>query len=192
MGNVLLDYNPDYSLSVFCDTDESRAVIKKELFEGREWVMGDLGLITKEERHKMVEERIPEKYRKEFKNVSDNWDICMVPLDGAKEFCNYLKINGYKIYILSNASTEFYTYFTRHFSLDFFDGYTVSCDIHIIKPDERIYRHILEKYGLKAEECVFVDDRQDNVSGAEKVGINGFVFKNDFEKLKNYIKENAG
>jgi len=48
----------------------------------------------------------------------------------------------------------------------------------VIKPDPRLYRILLDRYGLKAEECVFIDDNPANVAGAEAVGIKGILFKN--------------
>ncbi len=46
MGNVLLEYNPDICLNHFLENSEDRAIIKKELFEGPEWIQGDLGYLT--------------------------------------------------------------------------------------------------------------------------------------------------
>jgi putative hydrolase of the HAD superfamily len=46
------------------------------------------------------------------------------------------------------------------------------------KPDVRIYQILLDRYGLKAEECVFIDDRQSNIDAGEKVGIRGILFEN--------------
>ena len=53
----------------------------------------------------------------------------------------------------------------------------------MLKPSEEIYRHILNKYNLKAEECLFVDDLEANVEGAKKVGLHAEVFKNDYDAL---------
>ena len=107
----------------------------------------------------------------------------MVPLKGAKEFCDYLKNKGYRLYVLSNASDKFYIYFPRFLPLDYFTGYVVSCDIHMLKPNEEIYKHILEKYNLKAEESLFIDDIEKNVEGAKKVNINAEVFKGDYDAI---------
>ena len=45
-----------------------------------------------------------------------------------------------------------------------------------MKPDPAIYRLALERFGLKPAEAVFIDDRADNVAGAEAVGVRGLVF----------------
>ncbi len=48
MGNVLLDYNPEVSLQLFLDNEKDRQIIRKELFEGPEWIQGDLGRMDNE------------------------------------------------------------------------------------------------------------------------------------------------
>lgn len=183
MGNVLLDFDPCTQLNAACRSDEAKQTLIKELYGGEEWIQRDLGNITLEELYSGVAARIPQEYHEDLRRCIDIWHEFMIPLDGAKEFLQKVKENGFRVYILSNASEDFYTYFTKHFDLDFFDGYVVSADIHIIKPDERIYRYILEKYGLKAEECLFIDDREDNVQGAESVGIKGFRFRNNYDEI---------
>lgn len=183
MGNVLFDYNPDVILNMFCSSDEEKEIIRKELFDGPEWLMGDKGDIKDRERYDLVKVRVPEKHREALRNCAFKWDLCMKPLPGAEEFCRTVKERGYGIYVLSNASDLFYEYFPRLLPLDFFDGVYVSSDHLMLKPDEKIYRTFLEKYGLNAEECLFIDDREENVQGAKAVGFNGWVFDGDYEKI---------
>ena len=86
--------------------------------------------------------------------------------------CAALKEKGYKIYLLSNYSEELFHVHTKGAKfLDVLDGEVVSYQVHALKPDREIYEILLEKYSLKAEECLFFDDRMDNVEGAKKVGI---------------------
>ena len=183
MGNVLLDFNPDAVLDKFCSSDEEKEVIRKELFEGPEWKMGDKGEIKDRDRFDLIKDRVPEKYHKALRDCADKWDVCMIPLPGAREFCEYVKLHGFRIFVLSNASDLFYEYFPRLLPLDFFDGVFVSSDYLMLKPDPVIYETFLLKYGLKADECLFIDDRKENVSGAKIVGFNGFCFDGDFEKI---------
>lgn len=184
MGNVLLDYNPQVCLDAFCDSEEEKNIIRKELFQGPEWVMGDLGQIKDNERYDLVKMRVPERHWKALKECCNKWDICMVPLDGAREFYNYVKEKGYGIYVLSNASDKFYEYFENFLPLGYFDGIVVSADIRMIKPDRRIYEFFLSKYNLKPNECLFIDDRLENVEGAMAVGMQAYEFKNDYEAIK--------
>lgn len=187
MGNVLLDYNPDVCLKLFVVSEEDRQLIRRELFEGPEWVQGDLGEILDVERFAGVSLRVPERLHKELKLCVEKWDVCMVPLPGAKEFCEYAREQGYRLYVLSNASDAFYRYFPAFAPLDYFDGIVVSSDIHILKPDIRIYQYLLEQYKLLPEECFFIDDREDNVEGAKSAGMNAAVFRGDFEEMKHLI-----
>lgn len=187
MGNVLLDYNPDFVLDTFCSSEEEKDVIRKELFNGPEWKLGDRGDIKDKDRFDIVKVRVPEQYHEALKNCADKWGICMTPLAGAREFCEYVKESGRGIYILSNASDLFYDYFPKFLPLDFFDGVYVSSDVHMLKPDVEIYEAFLEKYGLKGDECLFVDDREDNVSGAKKAGLNIFRFGGDYGAVINYL-----
>ena len=113
MGNVLLDFNPEFVLDHFCSSEEEKNIIRKELFEGPEWALGDRGDIKDKDRFDLVKGRVPEKYHEALRSCCDKWDICMYPLEGAKEFCEYVKEHGYGIYVLSNASDLFYTYFPR-------------------------------------------------------------------------------
>ena len=183
MGDVLLDFRHELVMDQFCSSEEEKDVIRRELFEGPEWPLGDRGDIKDKDRYDLVKVRVPEKYHEALKNCALHWDICMDPLEGAKEFCETVKEKGYKIFVLSNASDLFYVYFPKFLPLDFFDGVFVSSDYLMLKPDVEIYKTFLNKYGLKGEECLFIDDRQDNIEGAGKAGLNTFRFEGDYEKV---------
>ena len=185
MGNVLLDFNPDISLQKFIDNKSDQELIRQELFLGPEWIRGDLGEITNSQRFDSVSKRIPTRLHYALKQCVEHWDICMEPIPGAKEFCSYIKEKGYGIYILSNACNKFYEYFPKNFlPLEYFDGVVVSSDIHIIKPNPHIYEHLLQTYDLKAEECLFIDDRAENVEAARQVGMPAEVFDGCFGTIK--------
>lgn len=189
MGNVLLDFNPEFVLNTFCSSDEEKDVIRRELFEGPEWLMGDRGDIKDKDRFDLVSPRVPSKYHDALRKCADNWGICMTPLDGAEDFCKYVKDHGYGIYVLSNASDLFYDYFPKFLPLDFFNGVFVSSDHLMLKPDVEIYKAFLEEYDLKGDECLFVDDREDNVLGAREAGMNGFQFMGDHDEVIRLLKE---
>ncbi len=188
MGNVLLRFDPEVSLNLYCKTEEARNIIRKELFEGPEWIQGDYGTITNEERFEPVSRRVPKEYHKELYQCIMGWDICMEPIPGAMEFCEYVKKSGYGIYVLSNADNTFHDYFPRFAPEAWFDGVMVSSDVHMIKPDIKIYTYFLKTYCLRAEECLFVDDRPENIEGAKKAGIPGMIFTGDFQPIKKKIE----
>lgn len=184
MGNVLLKFDPEVSLRQYCETEEIRDIIRRELFEGPEWIMGDYGTITNDERFEPVSKRVPVSFHRHLKDCVDYWNICMQPIPGAKAFCEYIKSRGYGIYVLSNACNTFYDYFPRFAEVSYFDGVMVSSDVHLIKPDIKIYQLFLDTYHLIPEECLFIDDREENVKGAGKAGMQAIVYTGDFEPIK--------
>ena len=59
--------------------------------------MSDAGEISDKDKFEKVKHKVPEKYHEALKNCADNWDQCMIPLKGAKEFCDYIKyVNSLK------------------------------------------------------------------------------------------------
>ena len=184
MGNVLLNYSPLYSVEKLCRSDEAKEIILREFFGGPEWIETDRGTMTPEERYISVRKRIPECFHEDFDAVSVGWDICMTPLDGALSFLEHIKENGFGLYLLSNASSEFYRYFPRAIDPGMFDGIVVSSDIKLIKPDMRIYEYLLDKYRLTPGECLFIDDRADNAAAAEKTGMQALVFTGDYREAE--------
>lgn len=187
MGNVLLDYDPEVCLDYFLDKEADRAIIRRGLFGGPEWEQGDLGYLTDLERFYKVRGRVPERLHGALKSCAVDWTMCMLPVPGMKEFCDRQKEEGRRLYVLSNASSSFYDYFPRFAEFSYFDGIVVSCDIHMIKPDEGIYKYILEKYRLLPKECFFLDDREENVEAARRAGMRAAVFDRDIEAVERCI-----
>lgn len=90
-----------------------------------------------------------------------------------------LKGKGYRLLGLSNWSTKVFDImdkFPRIFGL--LDGYLVSHKVHLLKPHKEIYEAFCQKFDVKPEECVFIDDKPANIEGAKTVGMSGIVFKN--------------
>lgn len=188
MGNVLLKFNPYISLDTYCENEDEKKIIYQELFKGPEWIMGDEGRITNGQRFETVKQRVPERLHRTLKLIVENWDMCMQPVEGAKEFYSMVKEKGYKTFILSNACNRFYHYFPTQYDLDSFDGVVVSSDVKMIKPNPSIYEYILKTYHLNPEESLFIDDVKENVEAARNAGMKGIIFRNDYEEVKEFIK----
>ena len=82
-------------------------------------------------------------------------------------------------------------YWPRIEASQFFDGTLISADEGLMKPQPEIYRLILERFGLKAEESFFIDDLPSNIEGAFYCNMPGAVFYNDVAKLRQDLR-NAG
>lgn len=101
-----------------------------------------------------------------------------------------LQRQGYKLGVLSNMPYEFLERYKQDIPPFVKADYAVfSCNVHIIKPDARIYKLELDGLGVKPEEAVFFDDLQKNIDAAKALGINGILWekfdqaKAEFEKL---------
>ncbi len=88
-----------------------------------------------------------------------------------------LRASGIRTAILSNMPLALREYLERCCPwLPAVDHSTYSCDVRMTKPDPRIYRHCLEGLGVDAGDAVFLDDREENVEAARRVGIQGILF----------------
>lgn len=100
-----------------------------------------------------------------------------------------LKKQGLKVYVLSNFSEKIWKECIDALEFyEFTDGGIISYKEHLIKPDQAVYQLLLERYGLCADECVFIDDLEENVKAARLCGINGIVFKN-YEQAKKELND---
>ena len=97
--------------------------------------------------------------------------------DGNQAMLRNAKAAGYSVYYLSNIPEDVLALLKERGVLDRFDGGVASCEVHINKPDPRIYQALLDKYGLKASECVFIDDNLANVQAAFTLGFVGIRMK---------------
>ena len=83
------------------------------------------------------------------------------------------------LYAITNFSHEFWAPFRAREAaiFDLFDDIVVSGEERLVKPDPRIYRLALDRFGLAPDEAIFIDDRADNVAAAEALGIPGHLFE---------------
>lgn len=121
--------------------------------------------------------RYPE-YRQALALYRDRWrDMLTGEMPGMRDIIVELRVKGYEVYGLTNWSMETFPQAREHFSiLQMIDRYVVSGAEHLVKPDPRLFQVLLDRYGLKAEECTFVDDNPVNVEAARRMGMCGIVF----------------
>jgi putative hydrolase of the HAD superfamily len=81
--------------------------------------------------------------------------------------------------VINNEATEINAYRIQKFGLrDIFSAFFSSCYVRMRKPDVGIYQMASRVMQRGADECIFVDDRAENVEGARKAGMNGIHFQN--------------
>ena len=97
----------------------------------------------------------------------------------AESWIRSLQTEGFRVFCLSNISDLIYNGCQSELGfLHLVDGKVLSWLERMIKPDTAIYRLLLVRYQLRAEECVFLDDSTVNVAAAISVGLHGIVFQN--------------
>lgn len=113
-------------------------------------------------------------------------------IEGMVSVIRRLKMAGYGVYGLTNWSAETFPMVRDTYPVfQEFDGIVVSGEEHLLKPDAAIYKCLLERYALQAEESLFVDDNADNVAGARNVGMKAIQFTSA-EELERELKDVFG
>ena len=183
-GGVVCTFSQDAILDDFC-TGEAHARLKPVLF--RSWQALDEGTADYEEYVAETLKLLDGEDKQIARRFFREWHRSMRPIPGVWALIGELKARGYGVYLLSNASTWFAGHLDDYPILRLFDGRLISAPEKMAKPEERIYRLALERFGLNAAETLFVDDRAENTEAAERVGIAGYVFDGDAEKLRERI-----
>lgn len=98
--------------------------------------------------------------------------------DYAIDWVRELKAKGYRVFYLSNFAQKAEEDCSDALAfIPYMDGGILSWKERMIKPDPKIYRLLLERYGLEAQESVFIDDLAENVESAVNQGMHGIVFE---------------
>lgn len=189
MGNVLIYFDRNLFMDRLGVSEEDKKLLMREVFVSLEWARMDRGSMTDEEAAESVCRRLPQRLHDTARKLVGMWDRPILPIPGMYELVEELKGKGYGIYLLSNASLRQHDYWPRIEASRFFDGTLISSDEGVVKPQPEIYRLIMQRFGLKAEECFFVDDVPANIEGAYFCGIPGAVFHNDVKLLRKNLRD---
>lgn len=187
MGGVLFKWDPMAMARRVCDCDDDVRLLAKEIFGSQEWALQDAGAVDEDTVVWTSKARVPRRLHAHVDELVRHWHDHRVPVDGMDELVRDLKSAGYGVYLLSNAGESFSRYQAQLPARSCFDGMVVSCYEHVVKPDARIYRTLLDRYGLLARECLFVDDTFRNVLGARRVGMRGLLFRGSADELRTFL-----
>jgi len=189
LGGVLIDWNPEY---VYLKEFNGDRIKMKWFFDNictPSWnEQQDEGKLMK----KATQERVklfPE-YKRLIEMFYGRWEeMLKEEISGTVKILENLKRNNYRLIALTNWSAETFPIAIKKYKfLKLFEGIVVSGEIKMLKPFKEIYDFTLKKYNLDPKECVFIDDRLENIQGAVRCGINGIQFESH-EKLINKLKK---
>lgn len=190
MGQVLIEFDPAYFIQRIGITDpEDTALLTKVVYKSVEWARMDRGSLTEAQACEIMCKKVPERLHDAVRKLTVDWSRPIVPVKGMADVVKELKENGYRIYLLSNASYGQKDYWPDIPGSEYFDGRVVSAEESIIKPQPEIYRLICGRYHLEPSECVFIDDAIQNCEGAFYCGIQPIVFRGDAAELRRDLAE---
>lgn len=190
IGGVLEKFEWENYLSKYFDK-KTIEVLTKVTWKNPCWREFDLNNIPFEDIVKKMISSAPD-YEKEVRFVFEHLGECISIQPYAIPLITELKEKGYRVFYLSNYFE--YLMDANRDAISFIpytDGGVFSCDIHLAKPDTEIYRFFCKKFALDPSECLFFDDRLENVEGAKAAGMNAIVFKNydqAFSDAASYLK----
>ncbi len=187
-GQVIVKFEPEFMTKAYINDSKDVKAVEDIIFDRLYWDKLDEGTITDDEVKQGICSRLPERLKEKACLVYDNWYKNLPFIDGIPELLKEIKANGGKLYLLSNISKGFAENYKNvpeiSEILNLFDGLVFSGPIGIVKPNKEIFEHLLLKYNLGPEECVFIDDNKNNINGAKNVGINAILFDGDVSRLK--------
>jgi len=151
----------------------------------------DEGSITRDEYRTRLLSEIPERLHSIALEAADYHITALPMVQGIPELLTELKGMGYSLYITSNLDAYHTAQMYTCPIADYFDGMIFSSEIGVRKPHREYFLAACERFGVAPETCLFIDDLEENVKGAEALGIKGFVFRGDASAARRFILENS-
>lgn len=182
IGNVILNFELLSVLSRFTNNKEEQKFIMDNIINSPEWLghaLIDTGYIRKEDAIEIVKDRTNHVNDELISDFWNNYNQYASVNKQVLDLIKKLKDKGYKIYLLSNINPYTYDFVKISGLFDIVDGYVLSYREHMIKPYESIYKTLISRYSIKPNESLFVDDKEENVKTANKLGILGRNVKPD-------------
>ena len=190
MGNVLIRFDPELFMTREGITrPKDREILIQELFRSLEWARMDRGELREETAEPLILARIPDRLKDSARRLLYDWSDPRDVIEGMEELARRLKAAEYGIFLLSNASVRQHVYWPHYSVSRLMDGTLISADVRMVKPCREIYEAFLEKFGLKGEECLFIDDAAMNVAGAIGCGWEGIVFHGSAAELEGQLRK---
>ena len=173
VGDVLIEYRWKQMLMDYGLEEDDAIRVGREMFDDPErlWSIFDLGTLTQEDVIRQFQKKHPED-AEVIAWFINHGEYMHVPRPGVWKLVHQLKEAGYKLYILSNYPEKLFKKHTEYadFMADM-DGVLVSYMNKKAKPSPEIFAELCQRFGLVPEECLFFDDREENVRGAIDFGI---------------------
>ena len=187
-GNTIAVFEPKEIIKSFGITDEYKvSLLNEKAFDRKYWDKLDSGELSQEDFIKNVKSDLPSELHSDAEKICNGWITKLPYIEGMEKLIKKLKNDGFKLYILSNISRHFAENYEKDGIFKLFDGLVFSAEIGMVKPDENIFKYILNKYSLVPKETVFIDDNESNINAAKLLNINAYLFDGQTDKAEAFI-----
>jgi FMN phosphatase YigB (HAD superfamily) len=174
LGNVLISFRPAEYLKKNNYPPEIRKTILADIFGSQEWLLLDKGEISLEEAVERISGKSTLK-REEIALIFKLRTDIMFPLESNASVLPGLKEKGFRLYYLSNFPADIFGEIkNRNGFFVYFDGGIISAEVKHSKPDLTIFNIFFERYNLKPEESLYIDDIEVNIEAARTTGMKGY------------------
>lgn len=179
LGGVLIDWNPMYVFRDYFDSQEKLDYFFAQVCNSDWNEKQDAGKPIKEATEEQV--KLFPDWEQPIRDYYNRWtEMLGGPIPETVDIFRDLKKNpGLKFYALTNWSAELFPIaLARYDFLHWFDGRVVSGEEKTRKPFPEFYQLLLDRYNVKPEEAIFIDDNLRNVKAAEALEIKSIHFQN--------------
>jgi HAD superfamily hydrolase (TIGR01509 family) len=193
LGRVLYNFWPREDLLAL-GFDEARANrFMERVFDNPAWREADKGMITVAEHINNVRKSFPDMADDLQQVFGEGWkDRLITIMPESLDFYYEVKKRGFRIFIITDFAADTFAHCrARDTFFDEAEGIIVSARENLLKPDPAIFRCLLSRYALDAEECLFIDDLPKNIAAAKDLGMQGIQFKG-IEDCKRQFEELLG
>ncbi len=188
-GGVLLDWNPRHLYRRYFDDPGGMEAFLSEIHfsewnteqdKGRPFAVGVAELSARFPQHARLIRLYHERWEDSVSGI----------IPGSVEILRRLRAAGRRLYGLSNWSAETFPIAQRKYGEVFglLDGYIISGEVGLAKPDPAIFHYLAEKFGCQPTESLFIDDHHPNIDAAQTVGFRAILFRSA-EQLGDELRE---
>ncbi len=176
-GGVLIDWNPYYLFRKVMNNDTEIAQFLQEI-DFKKWNYEFDKGYPFEEGIAELAFKYPQ-YADMIRIFDERWmETIGVTFDETIDLVKQVKEAGFRVFGLSNWSEKKFNEVRQHFDFfNLFEDMVISGYEKIAKPDPRIYQRLLDRNALNPEECLYIDDSEDNIRGGRQVGLNTIQYQ---------------
>lgn len=187
VGNVLIAYSPDKILAELLPEEPALyPVLKERVFHSPYWPMLDRGLLSSEEAIEPMCALHPE-LKPAVTRIMTGWHDLKDVIEEGLNTLRKCKAMGKKLYVLSNYNDKAFEYIRQKYDFwDLFDGFLISAQEGLIKPDPAIFRLLIDRFQLDPARSLFIDDSPANIEAALYCGLQGICY-NRAGKLQEFF-----